>query len=116
MASGAKSFLADAGYGEQELDANSALMELDKGREKQPTALLWQRSAHARARSASGASSRGWAPRGVSPGPRSGPAQRRTRPAAEARCPVPPPSVRLRPLLRGAGAVQPAAGLSGSFP
>ncbi|XP_044772296.1 integrator complex subunit 7 isoform X2 [Neomonachus schauinslandi] len=26
-----KSFLADAGYGEQELDANSALMELDKG-------------------------------------------------------------------------------------
>uniref|UniRef100_A0A0A6YWX4 Integrator complex subunit 7 n=1 Tax=Mus musculus TaxID=10090 RepID=A0A0A6YWX4_MOUSE len=25
-----KSFLADAGYGEQELDANSALMELDK--------------------------------------------------------------------------------------
>lgn len=27
----AKSFLADAGYGEQELDANSALMELDKG-------------------------------------------------------------------------------------
>lgn len=27
-----KSFLADAGYGEQELDANSALMELDKGR------------------------------------------------------------------------------------
>ncbi|CAM5135343.1 unnamed protein product [Natator depressus] len=31
MASGAKSFLADAGYGEQELDANSALMELDKG-------------------------------------------------------------------------------------
>ncbi|KAJ7422985.1 Integrator complex subunit 7 [Pitangus sulphuratus] len=31
MASSAKSFLADAGYGEQELDANSALMELDKG-------------------------------------------------------------------------------------
>ncbi|XP_053314662.1 integrator complex subunit 7 [Spea bombifrons] len=34
MASGggaARSFLADAGYGEQELDANSALMELDKG-------------------------------------------------------------------------------------
>ncbi|XP_038616678.1 integrator complex subunit 7 [Tachyglossus aculeatus] len=32
MASNAtKSFLADAGYGEQELDANSALMELDKG-------------------------------------------------------------------------------------
>ncbi|XP_050807748.1 integrator complex subunit 7 isoform X3 [Gopherus flavomarginatus] len=31
MAAGAKSFLADAGYGEQELDANSALMELDKG-------------------------------------------------------------------------------------
>ncbi|XP_066451137.1 integrator complex subunit 7 isoform X2 [Eleutherodactylus coqui] len=29
--SGARSFLADAGYGEQELDANSALMELDKG-------------------------------------------------------------------------------------
>ncbi|XP_063299923.1 integrator complex subunit 7 isoform X2 [Pelobates fuscus] len=28
---GARSFLADAGYGEQELDANSALMELDKG-------------------------------------------------------------------------------------
>uniref|UniRef100_A0A8C5P0F2 Integrator complex subunit 7 n=1 Tax=Jaculus jaculus TaxID=51337 RepID=A0A8C5P0F2_JACJA len=26
-----KSFLADTGYGEQELDANSALMELDKG-------------------------------------------------------------------------------------
>ncbi|XP_039423890.1 integrator complex subunit 7 [Corvus cornix cornix] len=26
-----QSFLADAGYGEQELDANSALMELDKG-------------------------------------------------------------------------------------
>uniref|UniRef100_A0A8I3WFM3 Integrator complex subunit 7 N-terminal domain-containing protein n=1 Tax=Callithrix jacchus TaxID=9483 RepID=A0A8I3WFM3_CALJA len=26
-----KSFLADAGYGEQELDTNSALMELDKG-------------------------------------------------------------------------------------
>ncbi|NXM86111.1 INT7 protein, partial [Oenanthe oenanthe] len=31
MAATAKSFLADAGYGEQELDANSALMELDKG-------------------------------------------------------------------------------------
>ncbi|NXC13684.1 INT7 protein, partial [Corythaeola cristata] len=31
MATSAKSFLADAGYGEQELDANSALMELDKG-------------------------------------------------------------------------------------
>lgn len=31
MASATKSFLADAGYGEQELDANSALMELDKG-------------------------------------------------------------------------------------
>ncbi|NWX85790.1 INT7 protein, partial [Nothoprocta pentlandii] len=31
MAGGTKSFLADAGYGEQELDANSALMELDKG-------------------------------------------------------------------------------------
>uniref|UniRef100_A0A803TFS5 Integrator complex subunit 7 n=1 Tax=Anolis carolinensis TaxID=28377 RepID=A0A803TFS5_ANOCA len=31
MASASKSFLADAGYGEQELDANSALMELDKG-------------------------------------------------------------------------------------
>lgn len=31
MAASAKSFLADAGYGEQELDANSALMELDKG-------------------------------------------------------------------------------------
>ncbi|NXD68461.1 INT7 protein, partial [Eolophus roseicapillus] len=31
MAANAKSFLADAGYGEQELDANSALMELDKG-------------------------------------------------------------------------------------
>ncbi|XP_060103067.1 integrator complex subunit 7 [Heteronotia binoei] len=31
MASTSKSFLADAGYGEQELDANSALMELDKG-------------------------------------------------------------------------------------
>uniref|UniRef100_A0A8D0HIC1 Integrator complex subunit 7 n=1 Tax=Sphenodon punctatus TaxID=8508 RepID=A0A8D0HIC1_SPHPU len=31
MASSSKSFLADAGYGEQELDANSALMELDKG-------------------------------------------------------------------------------------
>ncbi|XP_063159431.1 integrator complex subunit 7 [Candoia aspera] len=31
MASVSKSFLADAGYGEQELDANSALMELDKG-------------------------------------------------------------------------------------
>ncbi|KAG8504419.1 Integrator complex subunit 7 [Galemys pyrenaicus] len=30
-ANAAKSFLADAGYGEQELDANSALMELDKG-------------------------------------------------------------------------------------
>ncbi|KAJ1157435.1 hypothetical protein NDU88_010147 [Pleurodeles waltl] len=30
MASG-RSFLADAGHGEQELDANSALMELDKG-------------------------------------------------------------------------------------
>ncbi|XP_029449110.1 integrator complex subunit 7 isoform X2 [Rhinatrema bivittatum] len=30
MAAG-RSFLADAGYGEQELDANSALMELDKG-------------------------------------------------------------------------------------
>nr|XP_021481835.1 integrator complex subunit 7 isoform X3 [Meriones unguiculatus] len=30
-ANSAKSFLADAGYGEQELDANSALMELDKG-------------------------------------------------------------------------------------
>ncbi|XP_055966779.1 integrator complex subunit 7 isoform X2 [Sorex fumeus] len=30
-ASSTKSFLADAGYGEQELDANSALMELDKG-------------------------------------------------------------------------------------
>lgn len=29
-----KSFLADAGYGEQELDANSALMELDKGIQK----------------------------------------------------------------------------------
>ncbi|XP_073528083.1 integrator complex subunit 7 isoform X2 [Phyllobates terribilis] len=29
--SAARSFLADAGYGEQELDANSALMELDKG-------------------------------------------------------------------------------------
>ncbi|KAM4043644.1 LOW QUALITY PROTEIN: integrator complex subunit 7 [Anomaloglossus baeobatrachus] len=29
--SSARSFLADAGYGEQELDANSALMELDKG-------------------------------------------------------------------------------------
>lgn len=28
---GGKSFLAEAGYGEQELDANSALMELDKG-------------------------------------------------------------------------------------
>lgn len=32
MASVSKSFLADAGYGEQELDANSALMELDKGK------------------------------------------------------------------------------------
>lgn len=31
MAGSAKSFLADAGYGEQELDANSALMGLDKG-------------------------------------------------------------------------------------
>ncbi|NXU71981.1 INT7 protein, partial [Oreotrochilus melanogaster] len=31
MAGSMKSFLADAGYGEQELDANSALMELDKG-------------------------------------------------------------------------------------
>ncbi|MEE6473988.1 hypothetical protein FKM82_010240 [Ascaphus truei] len=32
MASGSsRSFLADAGHGEQELDANSALMELDKG-------------------------------------------------------------------------------------
>lgn len=31
MAASGKSFLADAGYGEQELDANSALMELDKG-------------------------------------------------------------------------------------
>ncbi|KAG8123241.1 hypothetical protein E2320_018673 [Naja naja] len=31
MASVSKSFLADAGYGEQELDANAALMELDKG-------------------------------------------------------------------------------------
>uniref|UniRef100_A0A8C5MR27 Integrator complex subunit 7 n=1 Tax=Leptobrachium leishanense TaxID=445787 RepID=A0A8C5MR27_9ANUR len=35
MASGgaasSRSFLADSGYGEQELDANSALMELDKG-------------------------------------------------------------------------------------
>lgn len=31
MAASTKSFLADAGYGEQELDANSALMELDKG-------------------------------------------------------------------------------------
>ncbi|XP_054851793.1 integrator complex subunit 7 isoform X2 [Eublepharis macularius] len=31
MAATSKSFLADAGYGEQELDANSALMELDKG-------------------------------------------------------------------------------------
>lgn len=29
-----KSFLADAGYGEQELDANSALMELDKGNQE----------------------------------------------------------------------------------
>ncbi|XP_063774317.1 integrator complex subunit 7 isoform X2 [Pseudophryne corroboree] len=28
---GSRSFLADAGHGEQELDANSALMELDKG-------------------------------------------------------------------------------------
>lgn len=27
----ARSFLSEAGYGEQELDANSALMELDKG-------------------------------------------------------------------------------------
>ncbi|XP_033930147.1 integrator complex subunit 7-like [Melopsittacus undulatus] len=31
MAASAKSFLSDAGYGEQELDANSALMEVDKG-------------------------------------------------------------------------------------
>lgn len=47
MASATKSFLADAGYGEQELDANSALMELDKGRTegegaRAPSA--WQRS------------------------------------------------------------------------
>lgn len=34
MAAGGKSFLADAGYGEQELDANSALMELDKGEDR----------------------------------------------------------------------------------
>lgn len=27
----ARSFLSEAGHGEQELDANSALMELDKG-------------------------------------------------------------------------------------
>ncbi|XP_012493781.1 PREDICTED: integrator complex subunit 7 [Propithecus coquereli] len=33
-ANSTKSFLADAGYGEQELDANSALMELDKGIQK----------------------------------------------------------------------------------
>lgn len=33
-----KSFLADAGYGEQELDANSALMELDKGISKERAA------------------------------------------------------------------------------
>lgn len=32
----ARSFLSEAGYGEQELDANSALMELDKG------VLLWK--------------------------------------------------------------------------
>lgn len=39
MAAGAaKSFLADAGYGEQELDANSALMELDKGAAPTPGA------------------------------------------------------------------------------
>uniref|UniRef100_A0A8V5GWU8 Uncharacterized protein n=1 Tax=Melopsittacus undulatus TaxID=13146 RepID=A0A8V5GWU8_MELUD len=31
MAAPAKSFLSDAGYGEQEQDANSALMEVDKG-------------------------------------------------------------------------------------
>lgn len=29
--SAARSFLSEAAYGEQELDANSALMELDKG-------------------------------------------------------------------------------------
>lgn len=29
--SSARSFLSEACYGEQELDANSALMELDKG-------------------------------------------------------------------------------------
>ena len=33
-----KSSLADAGYGEQELDANSALMELDKGISKERAA------------------------------------------------------------------------------
>lgn len=32
MASVSKSFLADAGYGEQELNADAALMELDKGK------------------------------------------------------------------------------------
>lgn len=45
-----KSFLADAGYGEQELDANSALMELDKGTGRRGAgeapgesgAILWQ--------------------------------------------------------------------------
>lgn len=36
-----KSFLADAGYGEQELDANSALMELDKGISKERAARVW---------------------------------------------------------------------------
>ena len=35
-----KSFLADAGYGEQELDANSALMELDKGISKERAARM----------------------------------------------------------------------------
>lgn len=36
-----KSFLADAGYGEQELDANSALMELDKGTEEGRGRSVW---------------------------------------------------------------------------
>lgn len=48
MASVSKSFLADAGYGEQELDANSALMELDKGKSGGEGESPVATSAHAR--------------------------------------------------------------------
>lgn len=69
-----KSFLADAGYGEQELDANSALMELDKGTGRsgageapgESGAILWQqpepRAAHApRCGTGSAAAGAAWA-------------------------------------------------------